>query len=42
MKSDCVSKKIKEAIYIVRLIFYLLKKLLLNFVFISVKVICSF
>ena len=26
MKSDCVLKKIKEAIYIVRLIFNLLKK----------------
>ena len=42
MKSGFALKKIKVAIYIVRLIFYSVKKMLLKSVFISVKVLCCF
>ena len=42
MKSSCALKKLKVAIYIVRLIFYLVKKMLLNSVLIRVKVTCYF
>ena len=38
----CIKKKLKLAIDIVRLIFYSVKKMLLNSVFISVKVISCF
>ena len=42
MKSSCALKKLTVAIYIVRLISYLVKQVLLNSVLISVKVICCF
>ena len=41
MKSGCALKKLKVAIYIVRLISYSLEKMLLNHVLISAKVICG-
>ena len=42
MKSSCALEKLKVAIYIVRLISYSLKKILLNPVLASVKVTCCF
>ena len=43
MKSGFEKKKeLKVAIYICRLIFYSVKKMFLNSVFVSVKVICCF
>ena len=42
MKSSCELKKLKIAIYIVRLISYSVKKMLLNSVLINVKVTCCF
>ena len=44
MKSGCTlkKKKLKVAIYIVCLISYKVKKILLNSVLVSVKVICCF
>ena len=44
MKTDCAfkKKKLKVAIYIVHLISYSVKKMLLDSVFVSVKVICCF
>ena len=42
MKSSCALKKLKVAIYIVLLISYSVKKMLLNSVLISVKVTCCF
>ena len=42
MKSGCALKKSKVAIYILRLISYLVKKMRLNSLLISVKVICCF
>ena len=40
MKSSCALKKIKVAIYIFRVIYFSVKKMLLNSVFVSVKVRC--
>ena len=42
IKSGCALKKLKLAIYIVRLISYSMKRMLLNSVLLSVKVICCF
>ena len=42
MESSCALKELKVAIYIVRLISYLVKKMLLNSVLVSVKVTCCF
>ena len=42
MKNSCALKKLKVAIYIVRLISYSVKKVLFNSVLISVKVTCCF
>ena len=43
MKSGCaLKKKLKVAIYVVRHIFYSVKKMLFNSVFLSVQVICCF
>ena len=42
MKSSCELKKLKISIYIVRLISYSVKKMLLNSVLINVKVTCCF
>ena len=40
MKSGCALKKLKAAIYLDRLISYSVKKMLLNSVLVSAKVIC--
>ena len=42
MKIGCALKKLKVAIYIVHLISHSVKKMLLNSVLVSVKVICCF
>ena len=42
MKSGCALKKLKVTIYIVRLISYSVRKMLLDFVLISVKVYLLF
>ena len=43
MKSGCaLKKKLIAAIYIVRLISYSVKKMLLNSVLVSIKIICCF